>query len=133
MNISPYQTNKTTSKNIEIVYLLDILFLLLLLFMVYAVNAKPTNSIVLDFPQSKNGVNHSKTHVSIVINQTKIVVNQQECKNKVSLCLQQQKITSKQLLIIKAPKNLILQKFVLLMDELQNNKYHNIQLEVSKF
>jgi biopolymer transport protein ExbD len=133
MDINPYHTINSTPKKIEVVYLLDILFLLLILFMIYAINSKPSHSIVLDLPRSNNGVTHNKKHHSISIKKSKLYVNKLLCDHPVLSCLKAQGIQPKELLIVNASKSISLQKFMSFMDQLQSNKYQNIEVEVDQF
>lgn len=100
--------------------------------MIYSINARPNNSITLDLPDSKSGVFHSKKHTTITIDQKSILINNTPCNFSISDCLIERKVLPKDLLILNASKDISLQKFIHIMDNLKSKNYKNIELEVDK-
>ncbi|PCJ21445.1 MAG: hypothetical protein COB02_02310 [Candidatus Cloacimonadota bacterium] len=117
---------------IELIYLLDILFLLLILFIIYAMNAKPYHFIAMKLNQSSSFQTSSQKNNTLSLSKTKIFINKIQCNNSLIHCLNKQNIPSNETLTIRASKSTSLQQFINIFNILKNNNFKSLQLEVEK-
>ncbi|MCO4783348.1 MAG: biopolymer transporter ExbD [Candidatus Cloacimonetes bacterium] len=130
--MNPYKPIVKSTNHIKVVYLLDILFLLLILFMIYAINSKPSKSIELDLPKSIYGASLQTKPATISVLHNEVLINKILCKKKITKCLKEQQITPDNDLLINTTSKLSLQKFIHLMDQLRADKYLKLQLKVKQ-
>lgn len=125
--------NKRESLSFELTPLIDVVFLLLIFFMVSSVFKKDELALLLNLPTAKEGQGESKLNkqITIELNQDHIAFNGKKIEiNQLTALLESE--DRKKIVNLRSDGKVLYQRLVEVLDILGQQKFHNISLITEK-